>query len=59
MGLIQNEGEVMAKAHFKPERIGSADMPVDFWIIVTIYMVLRRRYGKSLERSLDTVHAAA
>jgi hypothetical protein len=34
--LIQDEGQVMAK------RIGSADMPVDFWIIVNIYMVLRR-----------------
>lgn len=49
-----------ANAIFDSNGWGSAESPVDFWIIIDIHMALRRlylepKYEKSLERSLDWV----
>jgi hypothetical protein len=54
----------MAKAHFIRSASGRAELPVDFWIIIDIYTVLRRlslepKYEKSLERRLDWVQTVA
>lgn len=60
----QDEDGGTANVLVIPRASGSAELPVDFWIIIEIYMIVRMlsselRYEKSLERSLDTVHAAA